>query len=181
MRVRRRILSGDLTHRAQNLGSEGGCAMEKSKPPTLEPNIGSTWERLEDFVREHVQQFIQALLEEEVTELLGRTKSARRETVDAVPGYRNGYGKPRRLTLTSGTITVHRPRVRDLNERFVSRVLPLFKRQTKEVGELLPQLYLHGLALGDFELALRGLLGDGAPLSPASLLRLKTQWQLEYE
>jgi len=49
------------------------------------------------------------------------------------------------------------------------------------VGELLPQLYLHGLALGDFELALRGLLGDGAPLSPASLLRLKTQWQAEYE
>ena len=72
---------------------------------------------------------------------------------------------------------MRRPRVRDLNERFVSRVLPLFKRQTKEVGELLPQLYLHGLALGDFELALRGLLGDGAPLSPASLLRLKTQWQ----
>jgi putative transposase len=49
------------------------------------------------------------------------------------------------------------------------------------VGELLPQLYLHGLALGDLELALRGLLGDGAPLSPASLLRLKAQWQLEYE
>jgi putative transposase len=59
----------------------------------------------------------------------------------------------------------------------------LFNRQTKtkEVGELLPQLYLHGLALGDFELALRGLLGDGAPLSPASLLRLKAQWQEEYE
>ena len=48
---------------------------------------------------------------------------------------------------------VRRPRVRDLNEQFVSRVLPLFKRKTKEVGELLPQLYLHGLALGDFELA----------------------------
>ena len=128
-----------------------------------------------------MQRFIQAPLEEEVTELLGRTKSARREAIDATPGYRNGYGKPRRLTLTSGTITVRRPRVRDLNERFVSRVLPLFKRQTKEVGELLPQLYLHGLALGDFELALRGLLGDDAPLSSASLLRLKTQWQAEYE
>ena len=60
-------------------------------------------------------------------------------------------------------------------------MLPLFKRQTKEVGELLPQLYLHGLALDDFELALRGLLGEGAPLSPASLLRLKAQWQGEYE
>jgi putative transposase len=117
---------------------------------TTPEKASSTWERLEDFVREHVQQFIQALLEE-VTELLGRTKSARREAVDASPGYRNGYGKPRRLTLTNGTITVRRPRIRDLNERFVSRVLPLFKRQTKEVGELLPQLYLHGLALGDFE------------------------------
>jgi transposase-like protein len=49
------------------------------------------------------------------------------------------------------------------------------------VGELLPDLYLHGLALGDFELALRGLLGDGAPLSPSSLARLKGQWQGEYE
>ena len=76
---------------------------------------------------------------------------------------------------------MRRPRVRDLNERFISRVLPLFKRQTKEVGELLPHLYLHGLALGDFELALRGLLGEGALLSPASLLRLKAQWQAEYE
>jgi putative transposase len=85
------------------------------------------------------------------------------------------------LTLTNGTITVCRPRVRDLNERFVTRVLPLFKRQTKEVGELLSQLYLHELALGDFELALRGVLGDSAPLSPASLLRLKAQWQGEYE
>src|ERR1043166_5930474 len=139
--------------------------MRKPQPSTLEPKASRTWERLEEFVREHVQRFIQALLEEEVTELLGRTKSARREGVDASLGYRNGYGKPRRLTLTSGTITVRRPRVRDLNERFVSRVLPLFKRQTKEVGELLPQLYLHGLALGDFELALRGLLGEGAPLS----------------
>jgi putative transposase len=148
---------------------------------TPELKTSSTWERLEEFAREHVQRFIQALLEEEVTELLGRTKSARREAVDAAPGYRNGYGKPRRLTLTSGTLTVRRPRVRDLNERFVSRVLPLFKRQTREVGELLPQLYLHGLALGDFELALRGLLGEGAPWSPASLLRLKVQWQLEYE
>ncbi|HJY84449.1 MAG TPA: transposase [Candidatus Binatia bacterium] len=154
-------------------------AKPHSTPPA--PQASRTWERLEDFVRGQVQQFIQALLEEEVTELLGRTKSARRETVDTIPGYRNGYGKPRRLTLTNGTITVRRPRVRDLNERFVSRVLPLFKRQTKEVGELLPQLYLHGLALGDFELALRGLLGDGAPLSPASLLQLTTQGQGEYE
>lgn len=140
----------------------------------------SLWDRLEDFARDHVQQFLQALLEAEVTELLGRAKSARRPAVDAPGGYRNGYGKPRQLALTSGTITVRRPRVRGLAERFVSRVLPLFRRRTKQVGELLPRLYLHGLALGDFELALRGLLGEAAPLSPGSLARLKAQWQLEY-
>jgi transposase-like protein len=40
---------------------------------------------------------------------------------------------------------------------------------------------LHGLPQGDFELALRGLLGDGAPLAPASIARLRAQWQLDDE
>jgi len=45
----------------------------------------------------------------------------------------------------------------------------------------LPELYLHGLAHGDFDLALRGLLGAAAPLSAASIGRLKASWQAEYE
>jgi transposase len=53
------------------------------------------------------------------------------------------------------------PRMRNLAERFESRVLPLFKRRTAELGAMLPQLYLHGLSSGDFELALRGALGRG--------------------
>lgn len=113
--------------------------------------------------------------------LLGRVKSARQAGVDGPAGYRNGYGKPRRLALTSGTVTVRRPRVRGLEERFESAVLPLFARRTEEVGALLPELYLHGLAQGDFELALRGLLGDGAPLSPSSIARLRAQWQLDHD
>jgi putative transposase len=151
---------------------------QKTTPPTS--SSSQMWEGLEVFVREQVQRCIQALLEEEITALLGRSKSARRASVDAPVGMRNGDGKPRRLSITSGTITMRRPRVRGLGERCVSRGLPLFKRRTREVGELLPQLYLHGLALGDFDLALRGLLGDAAPLSPASLSRLKAQWQHEY-
>jgi putative transposase len=59
--------------------------------------------------------------------------------------------------------------------------LPLFQRRTREVSALLPQLDLHGLALGDCDLALRGLLGDAAPLSPASLTRLKAPWPLASE
>ena len=66
---------------------------------------------------------------------------------------------------------LRRPRVRGVEERFESRVLPLFARRTKELGALLPELYLHGLAEGDFELAMRGLLGEGAPLSKSSIQR----------
>jgi transposase-like protein len=139
------------------------------------------WDNLEEWVRRKVQEFIQSLLEEEITELLGRKKSERRKAVDSPAAYRNGYGKARRLTLGCGTITVYRPRVRALEERFESRILPLFARRTKGISELIPQLYLHGLALGDFDLALRGLLGEDAPVSASTVARLKDQWQAEWE
>ena len=151
------------------------------KTPTQSSPSSQMWERVEVFVREQVQRFMQALLDEEITALFGRAQSARRGSVDAPMGLRHGYGKPRRRSFTSGTITVRRPRVRGLGERLVSQVLPLFQRRPREVGTLLPQLDLHGLALGDFALALRGLWGDAAPLSPASLARLKAQWPLDYE
>jgi putative transposase len=140
-----------------------------------------TWETLEAFARQSMQQFLQRMLEEEVDGILGRARYARRDPVDAVTGYRNGFGKPRRLSLSNGTITLRRPRVRGLEERFESRLRPAFKRRTEEVGRLLPELYLHGLAQGDFDLALRGLLGEGAPLSAPSIARLKAGWQAEYE
>jgi putative transposase len=60
-------------------------------------------------------------------------------------------------------------------------VLPLFARRTKEIGEMLPELYMHGLAEGDFELALRGLLGEGAPLSKSSIRRLRAVWTAQFE
>ena len=69
------------------------------------------WETLEQMVRGRVQEFIQEILEDEVTEFLGgRAKSQRRASVEGGPkGYRNGYGKPRNLTLASGTVEVCRP------------------------------------------------------------------------
>src|SRR5947209_19071488 len=95
-----------------------------------------------------MQQVLQRMLEEEVDGVLGRARYERRNGVDAVPGYRNGFGQPRRLSLSNGTITLRRPRVRGLSERFESRLLPAFKRRTEEVGRLLPELYLHGKHAG---------------------------------
>jgi putative transposase len=143
------------------------------------------WENLEAKIRTQLQGWLQDLLEEEVTAFLGRTRSTRRDpkapagTPEA--GWRNGYGRPRRLTTPVGEVAIRRPRLRGLEERFQSRVLPLFAKRTASVGKLLPELYLHGLALGDFDQALRGLLGEEAALSPSSMARLKARWQQEYE
>lgn len=40
---------------------------------------------------------------------------------------------------------------------------------------------MHGLAQGDFDLVLRGLLGDEAPLSASTVAGLKEKWQGEWE
>ena len=141
----------------------------------------TTYEALEAMVRSKVQEYIQEILEEEIEVFLGRKKSERIKSVDGTVGYRNGYGKSKQFTVMNGTIRIRRPRVRRAEEKFESKIIPFFKRRSKEVGQLLPELYLHGLSKGDFEIALRGLLGDGAPLSASSIGRLKAKWQIEYE
>ena len=137
------------------------------------------WEHLEEWLRGQMQGLIQDLLEQEVTEFLGRARSIRRSESDNDAGYRNGYAPSRRLTLSSGTIRVRWPRVRDTEERFESRLLPLFVHRTREVAGLIPELYLHGLSEGDFDLALRGLLGEEAPISASTVARLKERWNVE--
>ena len=153
--------------------------VKQTTPDKESSNI--IWNNLEEMVRLRVRDFIQTLLEAEIEDLLGRQKSERRRATDSEVAYRNGYGKERRLTLGCGTITLRRPRVRGLEGRFESQVLPLFSRRTKEVNQLIPELYLHGLALGDFDLALRGLLGKDAPISAGTVARLKDKWQAEVE
>jgi hypothetical protein len=60
------------------------------------------YEDLERLVRGNVQKFIQDIFEEEgvrplrVNAFLGRARS---ERINVPLGYRNGYGKPRRLSI----------------------------------------------------------------------------------
>ena len=126
-----------------------------------------------------MQKLFQEVLEEEETEFLGRVKSVRRSEEDSDSGYRNGHGRPRKLTLSSGTIELSRPRVRNTDEKFESRLLSLFANRMANVAELIPQLYPHGLSEGDFDLALRGMLGEKAPVSAATVARLKDRWNGE--
>lgn len=70
-------------------------------------------------------------LEAEVTELPGRARYQRRAAVDGPAAYRNGCGRPRRLTTPLGNRTLRRPRVSGLEEQFQARVLSLFPRRTR--------------------------------------------------
>ena len=146
------------------------------------PAHSPEWATLETHVRTEIQRMLQALLDEELTTFLGRAKSARcAEAPGQFRVYRNGHGKPRRVSLMAGTVTVCRPRMRGAaDQRFESHLLPFFQKHTKEVVELLNQGYLHGMATGDFELAFRHLLGEGAPLSASGLCQLKKRWSADY-
>ena len=60
------------------------------------------WETLEGMVREKAQEFIQQIMEEEVTELLGREKSERRSTADSARATATDMASRGRLAMSSG-------------------------------------------------------------------------------
>ncbi len=105
-------------------------------------------------------------LELERDEIVGRAWHNHHQQEEARQ-YRNGYGNPRCLTCGSGTIQLQMPRLR---KAFDSKIVQKYERMTDAMKRLIPELYLHGLATGDFEYAFGWLLGENAPLSSSSIL-----------
>lgn len=141
---------------------------------------------LDEIARKGALRMLSEVLEAEVEEFLGRKRHERlgaghSRGGEDFPGYRNGYGKARQVTLGSGTVAIKAPRVRETHEKFESQVLHSYQKQSSQVKALIPELYVQGLAHGDFEPALRGLLGEQASLSPSTVVRLKADWETEYE
>jgi putative transposase len=144
---------------------------------------------LDELAREGARRMIAAALEAEVDEYVSAFvdevgEDGRRLVV------RNGRARERKLTVGSGTVPIRGPRVNDKRvdaatgerQKFSSKILPAYARRSPKVTEVLPVLYLHGLSTGDFEPALRDLLGeDASGLSPASISRLTKAWQAEHE
>lgn len=100
------------------LSQIGGGIPRKERRPKGKATRGSggnsscsVWKIPEEIARQRIQEFIQHTLEEEVTEFLrSRAKSQPGTSVPREPqqGYSNGYGEPRTLTLSAGTVTVGR-------------------------------------------------------------------------
>jgi len=137
---------------------------------------------LEQIVREGARRLLAEALEREVDEFLERGRYAR---TAEFRGHRNGFGPERTVGVGLGAVPVRVPRVRDVPveiapEGFQSQIVRRYQRISRTTQRLLAQLYLEGLATGDFEPTLRALLGETAPLSPSSVSRLKADWQEEF-
>lgn len=135
---------------------------------------------LEELARMGARAMLEMALEEEVTVFLGRDWHERNEEFR---GYRNGYGKPRKIAVGCGSVEIRVPRVSDIpnNEKsFESEIVKKYQRTSITFRKLLIQLYLEGLSSGDFEPVFRHILGETAPLSSSSIIRLKEEWQHEY-
>lgn len=159
------------TNRAADVG-------EESRRPA--PEVRET---LEDLVRRGAQEMLRRALEEEVNAFLGRDRYDRK---GEFRGYRNGYAPERTVGSGLGAVTVRAPRVREVPEDvapdgYRSAILPHYQRRTEGQSQLFAQLYLEGLSSGDFEPVFRALLGEDAPLSASTMLRLKDGWKAEYE
>jgi hypothetical protein len=107
-----------ITKVAKNeLGSEG-----------LDATLDTLARELDTLAREGARRMIAVALEAEVEAYLERFRAVRGE--DGRAAVRNGRGKPRQVTLGSGTVTIDAPRVDDKREvdgerqKFTSAILP---------------------------------------------------------
>ncbi|MFH1707182.1 MAG: transposase [Planctomycetota bacterium] len=133
---------------------------------------GRTSMALDEMARAGAQMLLQAMLEEEVVECLGRIRYAR----GAHGVYRNG-SRPRQVKTGTGDIAVRYPKITGGGKGFSSKMIPAYQRLSPRLLEILPHLYAEGLSTRDFERALAPLMGPSS-LSPSSISRAnKTLYQ----
>lgn len=143
---------------------------------------------LDQIARQGARQMLLLALDAERAEYLERFKAKRDEQGKALV-VSNGYGKERSVQLGVGTVGIKAPRVNDRRmdeagerQRFKSSILPPYMRRSPKLTELMPILYLRGLSSGDFEPALKELLGpEASGLSASTINRLKGVWADDYQ
>jgi len=138
-------------------------------------------EILEDVARLGAQLLMQAALEAEITEFLGRDRYQRAAAcAGARPGSRNGY---REVTVktTAGPVTLARPKLRGTTEAFASRLFGSHVTKTNALETLVIASFVRGLSVRDVEAALAEALGDQAAISKSTVSVICGQIKDEYE
>jgi transposase-like protein len=137
-------------------------------------------EILEQVARLGAQLLMQAALEAEVTEFLGRDRYQRAAASgDARPGSRNGY---REVTVktTAGPVQLSRPKLRGTTEAFASRLFGSHVTRTNALETLVIASFVRGLSVRDVEAALAETLGDQAAISKSTVSSVCQQIKDDY-
>jgi transposase-like protein len=138
---------------------------------------------LETVLRDGARKMLQEAIENEVHEYIQQASQMKNEE-EKQPVIRNGHLPSRNIVTGMGPIPVCQPRVRDRREghSFSSAILPKYKRRTKSIDALIPELYLRGISTNHFPDTLAAVLGENATgLSPTNIVRLKESWEKEYQ
>ncbi|HUZ35645.1 MAG TPA: IS256 family transposase, partial [Streptosporangiaceae bacterium] len=138
-------------------------------------------EILEEVARLGAQLLMQAALEAEVTEFLGRGRYARAAlTEDARPGSRNGY---REVTVktTAGPVGLSRPKLRGTTGAFASRLFGAHVTKTNALESLVIASFIRGLSVRDAGATLADALGDQAAISKSTVSTVCQAIKDEYE
>ncbi|MGH3284227.1 MAG: IS256 family transposase [Streptosporangiaceae bacterium] len=138
-------------------------------------------EILEDVARLGAQLLMQAALEAEVTEFLGRDRYQRAAACDdARPGSRNGY-RDVTVKTTAGPVSLSRPKLRGTTEAFASRLFGSHVTRTNALESLVIASFVRGLSVRDVEAALAEALGDQAAISKSTVSSVCQQIKGEYQ
>jgi putative transposase len=105
------------------------------------------------------QHLGQELLEQEVTDYLGRGHYERREESNENSGYRNGY-RPARMDTAEGRVQLQVPQVRESAEPYRSRLVDFLRGNSDVLERLAVEMYTRGLSTRDIEDAFREVTGD---------------------
>ena len=138
-------------------------------------------EILEGVARLGAQLLMQAALEAEVTEFLGRDRYQRAAACeDARPGSRNGY---REVTVktTAGPVALARPKLRGASEVFASRLFGSYVTKTNALESLVIASFVRGLSVRDVEATLADALGDQAAVSKSTVSAICQAIKDEYQ
>src|SRR6266550_4999026 len=138
-------------------------------------------EILEEVARLGAQLLMQAALEAEVTEFLGRDRYQRAAACeDARPGSRNGYREVS-VKTTAGPVGLARPKLRGTSEAFASRLFGAHVTKTNALESLVIASFVRGLSVRDVEAALAEALGDQAAISKSTVSSVCQQIKEEYQ
>lgn len=137
---------------------------------------------IETGIRSRVRDFIEAMIEEELAELLGRSRYVRHGEGKAL-GHRHGH-RSRRLTGTFGTVEIAVPRARledgdGRTREWRSQSLRAYQRRTQAADALIASTYLAGTNSRRVRRALVAVFDGAVGKDVVSRVwrKVKTDWE----